>query len=137
MNIKLNEIQKTLLSILLLVILLAMFVWAMLPSRLQAQTFNTNAIGTLDVSGGGTVTSNAPTYYGRFVGIGTITSQFVGAGGGLTNLSFAMPTNAAIAWPTAPATRGGAFLLNSNGTIYLLTSAPNGATWAATNKLAP
>lgn len=46
-------------------------------------------------------------------------------------------TNAAAAWPTNPSTRGGAALINSNGTIYLFTSAPSGNTWAATNKLAP
>jgi hypothetical protein len=73
MNIKLNELQKLLLSLLLLVLLLALATWALFqPARLQAQTFNTNAIGTLDVSGSGTVTSNAPNYYGRFIGIGTI-----------------------------------------------------------------
>jgi hypothetical protein len=137
MNIKLNEIQKLLLSLLMLGVMSILLAWFLIPARTEAQTFNTNAIGTLDVSGSGTVTSNAPNYYGRFFGVGILAHQFIGEGGGLTNLNFAIPTNAAIVWPTAPATRGGAFLLNSNGTIYLLTSAPNGATWAATNKLAP
>lgn len=61
-------------------------------------------------------------------------------GTGFTNMNISvsyLPTNAIAAWPTAPASRGGAALINSNGTIYLLTSAPDGNTWAATNKLAP
>ena len=48
-----------------------------------------------------------------------------------------MATNNPVDWPAAPATRGGCAIINSNGTVYLFTSAANGNTWAATNKLAP
>lgn len=48
-----------------------------------------------------------------------------------------LPTNALANWPTAPATRGGAVIVNSNSVVYLLTSTPNGTAWAATNKLGP
>jgi len=39
--------------------------------------------------------------------------------------------------PAAPSSPGMAALWNSNGVVYLLTTVPGGATWAATNKLAP
>lgn len=42
-------------------------------------------------------------------------------------------TNALASWPTAPLTRGGAALVNSNGTVYGLKSAPNGTAWISTN----
>ena len=46
-------------------------------------------------------------------------------------------TNELSTWPAAPTAGGQALLVNSNGTIYLLTSIPFTATWAATNQLAP
>lgn len=54
---------------------------------------------------------------------------------GLLAVQFA--TNAVANWPTAAATRGGCAFVNSNATVYLLTSTPNSTAWAATNKLAP
>ena len=45
-------------------------------------------------------------------------------------------TNALSAWPTAPLTPGGYAIVNSNATVYILTSTPAGSTWAATNKIA-
>lgn len=38
--------------------------------------------------------------------------------------------------PTGPSTPGNAYLWNSNGVVYLLTSG-NGTSWTATNKIAP
>lgn len=61
-------------------------------------------------------------------------------GGGLTNLNISvsfLSTNALSTWPPAPQSRGGAAMVNSNGTVYILTSAPASLTWAATNKIAP
>jgi len=51
--------------------------------------------------------------------------------------TFFVGTNAIASWPTTPASRGGCAILNSNGTVYILTSLPGQLTWAATNKLAP
>lgn len=47
------------------------------------------------------------------------------------------PTNALSSWPTAPRTRGEAYIGNSNGVVYILTSGPGALSWSATNKLAP
>lgn len=44
-------------------------------------------------------------------------------------------TNALANWPTAPLTRGGCALVNSNSFVYLLQSDPNGTTWTSTNKI--
>lgn len=46
-----------------------------------------------------------------------------------------MPTNPVAQVPTAPLTRGGYGLWNSNATVYLLLSAPAGNTWISTNLL--
>jgi hypothetical protein len=50
-------------------------------------------------------------------------------------------TNAWVATNSAPPTAatigGSAYLWNSNGTVYLLTSSPASTSWAATNKLGP
>lgn len=51
-------------------------------------------------------------------------------------LAIAGKTNALSGWPTAPTGRGGYAIVNSNATVYILTSTPNSLTWAATNKLA-
>jgi hypothetical protein len=40
-----------------------------------------------------------------------------------------------ITWPAAPTTPGACCFVNSNSTVYLLQSAPNGMTWTATNKI--
>lgn len=56
----------------------------------------------------------------------------VGPGGTLH-----LTTNLLASWPTTPDTGGGCALVNSNGTLYALTSLPFTKTWAATNKLAP
>lgn len=48
-----------------------------------------------------------------------------------------IPATALSAWPAAPRTPGEAFIGNSNGVIYILTSSPGSLTWSATNKLAP
>lgn len=48
-----------------------------------------------------------------------------------------LPTNSLASWPSAPTIGGAACFVNSNGTVYLLTSLPETLTWAATNKLAP
>lgn len=48
-----------------------------------------------------------------------------------------LSTNALSAWPTAASLPGQAVFVNSNGTVYLLTSGPNATTWGATNKIAP
>jgi hypothetical protein len=45
-------------------------------------------------------------------------------------------TNALSAWPKAPASPGGYAVVNSNATVYMLTSTPNGTAWALTNKIA-
>lgn len=47
------------------------------------------------------------------------------------------PATAVSAWPTAPRTPGEAFIGNSNGVIYILTSTPDSLIWSATNRLAP
>jgi hypothetical protein len=65
---------------------------------------------------------------------------FTGNGSGLTNLNISvafLPTNALSKWPAAAASAGGAALVNSNGTVYLLTSTPGSTVWTATNKIAP
>jgi len=54
-----------------------------------------------------------------------------------SNVGFLISTNPLSTWPTAPRHGGQCFIGNSNGVIYLLTSLPNGTTWAKTNKLAP
>jgi hypothetical protein len=48
-----------------------------------------------------------------------------------------LATNVPSLWPAAPKQGGGCAFVNSNGTVYLLTSLPDTLTWAATNKLAP
>lgn len=59
------------------------------------------------------------------------TSEFARFGGnGICNA-----TNALSSWPTAPLTRGGFALVNSNSFVYLLQSDPNGTTWTSTNKI--
>jgi hypothetical protein len=50
---------------------------------------------------------------------------------------YLLPTNSLSTWPTAAASPGQAYIGNSNGTIYILTSLPTGTAWVATNKLAP
>jgi hypothetical protein len=45
------------------------------------------------------------------------------------------PTNAISTWPAVAATPGGYAIVNSNASVYLLTSTPDSTTWAATNKL--
>jgi hypothetical protein len=56
-----------------------------------------------------------------------LTTSFLGTG------LVTIPTNALASWPTVPASRGSASLVNSNGTLYELQSGANGATWVATN----
>ncbi len=48
-----------------------------------------------------------------------------------------LKTNTAASVPTGPVVGGNSFFWNSNGVVYLLTSLPSTATWAATNKIAP
>jgi hypothetical protein len=70
----------------------------------------------------------------------TLTGTLNGNGSGLTNLNISvafLPTNALSKWPAAAASAGGAALVNSNGTVYLLTSTPGSTVWTATNKIAP
>src|SRR5438128_2456861 len=50
--------------------------------------------------------------------------------------SVRFPTNAIADWLTAASTRGGCAFVNSNATLYVLTSTPNSTAWAATNKIA-
>lgn len=45
-------------------------------------------------------------------------------------------SNSVAGWPAAPSFEGEAFIANSNGVIYLLTSGTGNA-WVSTNKLAP
>lgn len=45
-------------------------------------------------------------------------------------------SNALSAWPTVPTVSGAAAFVNSNGVVFLLTSGL-GATWTATNRIAP
>ena len=47
------------------------------------------------------------------------------------------PSNPIASWPKTPRTPGEAFIGNSNGVLYILTSAPGLPQWVATNKLAP
>lgn len=101
--------------------------------------------GTVYVSGGNWTPANFSTpstvvwMTPRGVGQTNLTTTFTGNGGPVTNLNISvsfMPTNALSTWPTAPQTRGGAAVVNSNATVYILTSTPAGLTWAATNKIA-
>lgn len=50
---------------------------------------------------------------------------------------FSIYSNSPSAWPTSATAPGAAFLGNSNGVIYLLTSTITNTAWAATNKIAP
>lgn len=50
--------------------------------------------------------------------------------------AFQLATNALSNWPTSAATPGGCAFVNSNATVYLITSAPGSTTWGTTNKLA-
>ena len=52
---------------------------------------------------------------------------------GMFNWRTNMPSD----WPAAPANRGEAVLVNSNGTLYALLSGPNGNTWLEANAVAP
>ena len=52
-------------------------------------------------------------------------------------LGLVIQTNVLTSWRTNAPYPGAAYLVNSNGTIFLITSGPNSSTWAATNKLAP
>jgi hypothetical protein len=47
-----------------------------------------------------------------------------------------LATNAVSGWPTNANTFGGAAFVNSNSTVFLLTSGPNTKAWALTNKIA-
>lgn len=53
--------------------------------------------------------------------------------------SFAVPftTNSASAWPTNAPAIGASLLIMSNNVLYLLTSTPTSASWAATNRIGP
>lgn len=62
-----------------------------------------------------------------------------------TNFSFSLvsstngywiPTNAISAWPTQALSPGFAWLGNSNGVVYLLTSDPSSTAWTKTNLIA-
>lgn len=65
-------------------------------------------------------------------------SNLDGAGNMGTNFSgFELATNAVAMWPTNAPSSGACLFVNSNGTVYLLTSAPGSTAWAETNKLAP
>lgn len=46
-------------------------------------------------------------------------------------------TNAVGNWPASAPSAGAFAMVNSNGTVYILTSAPGSTAWAATNKIAP
>ena len=60
-------------------------------------------------------------------------------GGNSAELELLVPhsgaTNAISTWPTESGP-GGYAIVNSNATVYILTSTPNSTTWAATNKIA-
>lgn len=57
------------------------------------------------------------------------------AGGLAMNCVVTGGTNAQASWPTSASTPGGYALVNSNATVFLLTTAPASTAWAATNKL--
>lgn len=48
-----------------------------------------------------------------------------------------LATNSPASWPTGPQSDGAAFVGNSNGVLYVLTSVPGSVTWSATNRWLP
>lgn len=61
----------------------------------------------------------------------------IAAGNFTFGIPVELPTNSLASWPVAPTIGGASCFVNSNGTVYLLTSLPATLTWAATNKIAP
>jgi hypothetical protein len=53
----------------------------------------------------------------------------------INGMGFYYCTNTVSSWPTAPLTRGGFGLVNSNSYVYLLQSDPAGIAWTSTNLL--
>lgn len=80
------------------------------------------SIGNLQITGGN-VTA------GVGLSLASASGEFARFGG----QSIMFPTNAQSSWPTAPLTRGGAAMVNSNGYIYMLQSLPATLVWSKTN----
>lgn len=70
---------------------------------------------------------------GTFQSIGNLTAS----GNRISNAGhYQQATNALSSWPTAAATPGGCAWVNSNATVYILTSTPGGTAWTKTNPIA-
>jgi len=103
------------------------------------------------------VTTNAPsgTYYwalaykqntgfdaedGTPYSIDRTNETFRAWGGNSAEFEVLVPTSGATnhtsKWPTSARSHGGYAIVNSNATVYILTSTPNSTAWAATNKIA-
>ncbi len=65
-----------------------------------------------------------------------LVGEVFGAGPLAMTNGYYFPSNALSAWPAAPRSEGEAFIGNSNGVVYLLTSG-TGLSWTSTNKLGP
>jgi len=100
----------------------------------RGQSFSVDDNATLSGNG------NSGLFFGSTaatVGNGTFKTNLSVVGSITATNGYFLPTNAITAWPTVPRWHGEAFIGNSNGVVYLLTSVPGSLTWAATNKLAP
>jgi len=86
----------------------------------------------------GAVSSNRLGLYNAFLQSNIDGNQMAGTNFASVSLGqLFIATNDLSVWPTAPTFPGQAVFVNSNGVVYLITSGPGLATWAATNKLAP
>lgn len=95
------------------------------------------SVGTLALAGSASVDENGNAVFtsvtGNGLGMTNVSSLNTNA---VFNGTVMGKTNAVSAWPTAPAFPGAYAIVSSNGVVYILTS-NIGATWTATNKLAP
>ena len=87
--------------------------------------FFTSTLSHIDTTGAGFFTSTLESTDTSAVGNFAIAN--------LTDVEIA--TNAIASWPTSAHTKGGAAIVNSNATLYLLQSSPGSQVWAATNKI--
>ena len=91
--------------------------WQGMTTNALASAF-TNADGSLTISSKLNLT-NAPAITGAFIETNYVSGS------------------SANGFPATPDIGGAAWMGNSNGVVYLLTSKPFTLTWAATNKIAP
>lgn len=120
------------------------------PQGVLTQYTNNGAFGSLSLGNNGTLAAaggniwvwKQATHYdimmdGMFNGGGVYMRSYVGTGLRATMIVrpgyIEFPTNEPSYWPSSAVTAGGAALVNSNGTLFILKSGPGSTTWTSTN----